>query len=60
MSRLVLGPIQSSIQWEEGDFSTKVKRQKREADQSPPSTAEIMNGGANLHPPIRILDIVLN
>jgi hypothetical protein len=42
----------------EGSFPG-VKRPGREADHSPPSSADVKNGGA-LHSPIRLLDIVLN
>jgi hypothetical protein len=41
VSRLALGPTQPSIQWVPG-----VKWQGREADHSPPSNAEVKNGGA--------------
>jgi hypothetical protein len=42
-SRTALGPIQPPIQWVRG-----VKRTEREADHSPPSSAEVKNGGAIL------------
>jgi hypothetical protein len=40
------GPSQSLIQWVPGTFSAGVKRSWREADDSPPFSAEIKNGGA--------------
>jgi hypothetical protein len=40
-SRTVLGPTQPPIQWVPGDLSLGVKRQEREADHSPPSSAEV-------------------
>jgi hypothetical protein len=40
-SRTVLGPTQSPIQWVPGALSLGVKRPAREADHSPPSSAEV-------------------
>jgi hypothetical protein len=40
-SRPALGPNQPPIQWVPGAFSPGVKRPGREADHSPPSTAEV-------------------
>jgi hypothetical protein len=40
-SRTALGPTQSLIQWVPGRLSLGVRRPRREADQSPPSSAEI-------------------
>jgi hypothetical protein len=45
-SRPTLGPIQSHIQWVLGALSPRVNRQGREADHSPPTSAEFKNGGA--------------
>jgi hypothetical protein len=45
-SRPALGPSQSRIQWLPGALSSGVKRQGREADHSPPSSAEVKNGRA--------------
>jgi hypothetical protein len=49
-SRPTLGPTQLPIQWLPGDLSAKVKRQGREPDHSPPSSAEVKNG--RLVPPL--------
>jgi hypothetical protein len=40
-SRTALEPTQSSIQWESEALSLGVKRRGREADHSPPSSAEV-------------------
>jgi hypothetical protein len=40
-SRPVLGPTQPPIQWVSGALSLGVKRPGREADHSPPSSAEV-------------------
>jgi hypothetical protein len=40
-SRTALGPTQSPIQWVPGVLSLEVKRTGREADHSPPSSAEV-------------------
>jgi hypothetical protein len=42
-SRTVLGPTQPPIQWVPGALSLGVKRPGREADDSPPSNAEVKN-----------------
>jgi hypothetical protein len=41
MSRPALGPTQPPIRWVPGDLSPGVKRPGREADHSPPSSAEV-------------------
>jgi hypothetical protein len=41
MSRPALEPIQSPIHWVPGAVSLRVKRPRREADHSPPSTVEV-------------------
>jgi hypothetical protein len=43
VSRLALGPTQTPNQWLPGALSLGVKLPGREADHSPPSTAEIKN-----------------
>jgi hypothetical protein len=45
-SRLTLGPTQPPIQCVPGALSPGVKRLGREADHSPPSSAEVKNDGA--------------
>jgi hypothetical protein len=40
-SRTALGPTQPPIQWVPGALSLEVKRPGREADHSPPSSAEV-------------------
>jgi hypothetical protein len=40
-SRSTLGPTQPPIQWVPGALSLRVKRPGREADHSPPSSAEV-------------------
>jgi hypothetical protein len=45
-SRPVLGPIHPPAQWVSGTTSPGVKRPGREADHSPPFSAEVKNGGA--------------
>jgi hypothetical protein len=40
-SRTALGPTQPPIQWVPGTLSLGVKRPAREADHSPPSSAEV-------------------
>jgi hypothetical protein len=42
-SRTVLGPTQPPIQWVPGALSLGVKRPRREADHSSPSSAEVKN-----------------
>jgi hypothetical protein len=45
-SRQALGPIQPLVQWVAGFLSPGAKPPGREADNSPPSNAEVKNGGA--------------
>jgi hypothetical protein len=48
VSRPTLGPTQPPIQWVWWSLSLGIKRQGREADHSPPSSAEVKKGGATL------------
>jgi hypothetical protein len=41
----VLGPTQPPLQWEAGALSPGVKRPGREADRSPPTSAEVKKDG---------------
>jgi hypothetical protein len=50
-SRPVLGPTQPLIQCVPGALSPGVKRTGREADHSPPSSAEIKNAWSYISPP---------
>jgi hypothetical protein len=60
-SRPALGPTQTPIQWVPGDLSLGVKRPGREADNSPPSTAEAKNGRSyTSNPPICLQSVVLS
>jgi hypothetical protein len=59
-SRLTPGTTQPPIQWVPGAFSPGVKRQGREADHSPPSSAEVKKDGAIPPLPICLHVIVLN
>jgi hypothetical protein len=45
-SRQTLGPNQPPIQWVPETISPRVKRQRRDAHHSPPSSAEVKNDGA--------------
>jgi hypothetical protein len=45
-SRTALGLTQSPIQWVPGALSLRVKQQEREADYSPPPSAEVRMRGA--------------
>jgi hypothetical protein len=57
-ARPALGPTQPPIQWVLGDLSLGIKRQGREADRSPPSSAEGKNGRAIHPPPLRLHGVV--
>jgi hypothetical protein len=56
MSKPDLRPTQPPIQWASGAASPRVKRQEREADHSPPSSAKVER---YLHSPIRLHSLVL-
>jgi hypothetical protein len=49
-----------SLQWEAGLFDPAVKRQEREADRSPPSSADVKMVKLYLHFPLRLHGVVLN
>jgi hypothetical protein len=56
-SRPALGPTQPPIQWVPGALSLGVKRPGREADHSPPYSAEVKECvELYLHSPIRLAD----
>jgi hypothetical protein len=60
-SRTALGPTQPPIQWVPGAPSLGVKRLWREADHSPPSSAEVKNSWSYTStPPIRLQGVVLS
>jgi hypothetical protein len=61
VSRMALGPTQPRIQWIRGALSLGVKRPGREADHSPPSSAEVKNAwNYTSNPPIRLHSVVLS
>jgi hypothetical protein len=59
-SSSALGPTQTLIQWISRDLPLGVKQQWREAHHSPPSTAEVKNGGDIPPLPKRLHSVVLN
>jgi hypothetical protein len=59
-SRPPLEPIQSPIQWVPGVLSLGLKRSGRQADNFPPSTVVVKNGGAISPLPIRLYGTVFN
>jgi hypothetical protein len=60
-SRKTLGPTQPPIQWAPGTLSVGVKRPVREADHSPPPSAEVKNAcSCTSTPPIRLNGVVLS
>jgi hypothetical protein len=60
-SRTALGPTQPPIQWVLGALSLGVKWPGREADHSPPSSAEAKNAWSyTSNPPIRLHGVVFN
>jgi hypothetical protein len=59
-SRTALGPTQPPIQWVLRALSLGLKRRGREADQSPPSSAEIKECvQLYRHSPVRLHGVVL-
>jgi hypothetical protein len=60
-SKTAVGPTQLPIQCVSGAFSLGVKRPGREADYSPPSSAEVKNAwNYTSIPPIRLRGVVLS
>jgi hypothetical protein len=59
-SSQALGPIQRPMQWVLGALSPEVKRPGREANHSPPSSAEVKHGGPVPPSPLLPHDVVLN
>jgi hypothetical protein len=60
VSRMALGTTQPPIQWLPAALSLWVKRPGREADHSPPSSAEVKNAWSyTSSPPIRLHGVVL-
>jgi hypothetical protein len=60
-SRTALGTTQPPIQWVSGALSLAVKRPVLEADQSPPSSAEVKECvELYLHSPIRLHGVALS
>jgi hypothetical protein len=60
-SRTALGPTHPPIQWVPGALPLGVKRPGREADHSPPSSAEVKNTWSYIStPPIRLHGVVLS
>jgi hypothetical protein len=55
-----LGPTQPPIKWVPSALSLGVKRPGREADHSPPSSAEVKGVELYLHSPIRLYGAVLS
>jgi hypothetical protein len=61
MSRMAPGPTQPPIPWVLGALSLEVKRPRREADHSPPSSAEVRECmELYLHSPIHLHGVVLS
>jgi hypothetical protein len=60
LSRPALGSTQSPIQWEPGALSPGLKRQGREDDISPPTSAAVKETDLCIHCPIRLHGVVLN
>jgi hypothetical protein len=61
VSRPALVPTHPPIQWVPGALSLGVKRPKREADHSPPSSAEVKNAWSYTStPPFRLHGVVFS
>jgi hypothetical protein len=59
-SRSALGFTQLPIQWVPGALSPRVKRSAREANHSPPTSAEVKQMCIDIHSPIRLHGVVIN
>jgi hypothetical protein len=60
-SRPASGPTQAPIQWVLGAFIPRVQGPMREADSSPPPSAEVKNAWSYVSiPPTRLHGVVLN
>jgi hypothetical protein len=60
-SRTAMGPTQPLIQWVQEALSLGVERSGREADHSPPSSAEVKNVRSyNSTAPVRLHGVVLS
>jgi hypothetical protein len=60
-SRTALGPTQPPIRWVPGALYLGIKRPGREADHSPPSSAEVKNAWRyTCTPPIRLNGVVIS
>jgi hypothetical protein len=59
-SRMAMGPNQPPLQWVPGALSLGIKLPGREANHSPPSSAEVKNAWSYIStPPIRLRGAVL-
>jgi hypothetical protein len=60
-SRPTLGPTQPPVQWVPGALSLGVKRPRREAEHSPPSSAEVKNAWSYTSTlPVRLHGVVFS
>jgi hypothetical protein len=57
VSRQALRPTQPPVQWVPGALSLGVKRPGREADHSPPSSAEVKNAWSYTSTPARVFTV---
>jgi hypothetical protein len=59
VSKPALGPTQPPVQWVPGALSLSVKESGREADHSPPSSAEVNAWSYTSSTPIRLNGVVI-
>jgi hypothetical protein len=59
-SRPALGPTQPPIQWVQGALSPAINRQVRQADHSPPSSAEVTKLWIYIHSPTNLHGVALS